>query len=79
MVASSAPSGCSCRTWEGRAWLICCRYREVSLQARFADLGRPQFSLPLMLTLVYTERHADELQRRDDARQTVQRWLAAMG
>ena len=32
-----------------------------------------------MLVLVYTERHADELQRRDDARQTVQRWLAAMG
>ena len=53
--------------------------RRATLQARFADLGRPQFSLPLMLALVYTERHADELQRRDDARQTVQRWLAAMG
>jgi hypothetical protein len=34
-MASSAPSGCSC----ARAWRICCRYREVSLQAnaRYLD------------------------------------------
>ena len=38
-MACSAPSGCSCRAWEGRAWPICCRYREVSRQAnaRYLD------------------------------------------
>jgi Fe-S-cluster containining protein len=48
------------------------------LRATEPVFGRPQLTVPLTLALAYAERHADELERRADARQTVERWLAAM-
>lgn len=45
------------------------------LKVSGAVVGRPQFTVPLMLALVYSERHRDELQRTADARQVLQGWL----
>ena len=45
------------------------------LQVATAVTGRQQLTVPLMLALVYAERHADELQRTADARQTLASWL----
>jgi Fe-S-cluster containining protein len=44
------------------------------LKAATAVAGRPQLTVPLMLALVYAERHADELQRTADARQKLAAW-----
>lgn len=48
------------------------------LRATEPVTGRPQLTVPLTLALAYAGRHADELERRADARQTVERWLGAM-
>jgi Fe-S-cluster containining protein len=45
------------------------------LKVSGAVVGRPQLTVPLMLALVYAERHRDELQRTADARQVLQAWL----
>jgi Fe-S-cluster containining protein len=45
------------------------------LKAATAVAGRPQLTVPLMLALVYAERHRDELQRTADARTTLEAWL----
>ena len=45
------------------------------LKVSGAVVGRPQLTVPLMLALVYAERHRDELQRSADARQVLQAWL----
>lgn len=51
--------------------------RPVSAMLKAATVvtGRPQLTVPLMLALVYAERHAGELQRTADARQTLTAWL----
>jgi len=48
------------------------------LQVATAVTGRPQLTVPLILALVYAERHAPELQRTADARQTLADWLDAL-
>ena len=48
------------------------------LKASTAVAGRPQLTVPLMLALVYAERHAGELQRTADARQTLAAWLGGL-
>jgi Fe-S-cluster containining protein len=48
------------------------------LKAATAVAGRPQLTVPLMLALVYAERHRDELQRTADARKTLDAWLEAL-
>ena len=48
------------------------------LKASAAVAGRPQLTVPLMLALVYAERHAGELQRTADARQTLAAWLGGL-
>lgn len=48
------------------------------LQVATTVAGRQQLTVPLMLALVYAERHADELQRTADARQTLAAWLDAL-
>lgn len=54
--------------------------RPASALLRATDpvVGRPQLTVPLALALAYARRHADELERRADARETVERWLDAM-
>jgi Fe-S-cluster containining protein len=48
------------------------------LNAATAVAGRPQLTVPLMLALVYAERHHEELQRTADARKTLAAWLAGL-
>ena len=51
---------------------------KAMLDAATPVAGRPQFTVPLMLALVYAERHHDELQHTADARQTLQSWLRGL-
>ena len=48
------------------------------LKAATAVAGREQLTVPLMLALVYAERHHDELQSTADARKTLAAWLDAL-
>ncbi len=48
------------------------------LKAAGAVVGRPQLTVPLMLALVYAERHRDELLRTADGRQVIAAWLEGL-
>lgn len=78
-LVSSSPARCSDPLTQPVAVLrMPLRPASALLRATEPVFGRPQLTLPLVLALTYAGRHADELERRADARTTIERWLGAM-